>query len=140
MSNDSRNAVDVVTRFAVALDEEDYPTAHALIDPACRYTLNDLTFNGPDEIVASYKGNGDTAAQKFDAISYGSAVRAGTGDDAAWTIIRFSDHLEHAGEKLDHYCEQWCQVNDAGFIARIEHRDLPGEAEALKAFKTRHGM
>ncbi|MCB9838161.1 MAG: nuclear transport factor 2 family protein [Phycisphaeraceae bacterium] len=127
---------EIVTRFASALDTEDYDRALACLAPGCVYEIRGDTHRGPEAIVASYKGNGD-AAQSFDAIAYGSEVRPG---EDGWVVIAFWDRITHAGETLLHRCEQWCRVGAGGLIERIEHRDFPGERERLEAFKRRHGF
>ncbi len=137
MSNLLDRDLNVVNRFAVALDEEDYAAALALIAADCVYSIQEKTHVGPEAIVQSYQGNGDTAARVFDSITYGSSVRAGAD---GWVVISFSDHITHAGERLDHVCEQWVRVNEVGVIARIEHHDLQGEQERLDAFRARHGI
>ncbi len=121
----------IADRFAKALDHEDYPTAIALLDEACVYTVQGKTHDGRDAIVASYDAAGQ-AGKRFDSLTYESEVRAG---DDGWTIIRFRDLVEHKGHTLDHHCEQWLRINDAGLIERIEHRDLPGEVEKYADFK-----
>ena len=128
--------IDVATRFATALDEEDYPTATDLLDAGCVYTIAGDTFTGPEAIVASYRENGDDAARTFDAIEYGSRVAPGEDD---WIVITFSDHIRHRDRTLDHQCEQWVRVED-GRITRIEHHDLPGEHERVVAFRALLGL
>lgn len=49
-------------------------------------------------------------------------------------IIEFWDEITHRGRTHRHACEQWVRVQDVA-IAEIEHRDLEGEIELLKAFK-----
>lgn len=122
--------IEVVRRFAVALDEEIYGAARELLAPGCVYVFREETYEGPEAIVASYAGNGE-AAKAFDEIRYGSSVREG---EDGWIVIEFWDELVHRGERLRHVCEQWARVCD-GAIVRIEHRDLEGEVEGLKSFK-----
>lgn len=126
----------VATRFALALDAEDYPTATALLEASASYAIRGQTFDGPDAIIESYRANGDSASSTFDSIAYSSAVREG---EDGWLIIAFADHLTHAGRTHEHRCEQWVQVR-AGLIHRIEHHDLPGERERLDAFKQAVGL
>lgn len=125
--------LEVATQFARALDEEDYPAARALLAPDCDYEIRGDTHRGPDAIVASYKGNGDEAARKFDTIEYDSAVRL---EAPTRAVIQFTDRIRHAGQSFTHICEQHVTVNADRLITRIEHRDLPGERERLEAFKT----
>ena len=130
-----KSDVDVVERFAMALDGEDYAAALSLLDPACVYTIRGKTHCGAEAIIASYRGNGD-AAQAFDSIAYGSSVREG---EDGWTIIEFWDEITHRGRSHRHQCEQWVRVVDGAIVA-IEHRDLEGEVESLKAFKAWCGV
>ncbi len=125
-----QSEVDVVERFALALDGEDYAMALSLLDPECVYAIRGKTHRGAEAIMASYRGNGD-AAQAFDSIAYGSSVR--DGEDGA-VVIEFWDEITHRGRVHRHQCEQWVRVVD-GMIVEIEHRDLEGEVEALNAFK-----
>ena len=124
--------LEVARRFALALDGEDYPVASGLLAPACVYEIRGDRFVGPDAIVAAYHGNGDDAAKRFDAISYGSDVRQ---EPDSTLVIAFWDRIEHIGRTHEHRCEQVLSVGVGGLIHRIEHRDLPGEVERLAAFK-----
>jgi ketosteroid isomerase-like protein len=130
------DAIEIVRRFAIALDGEDYEAGLGLLDAGCVYTIRGETIVGPGAIIDSYRGNGDTAAQVFDGISYGSEVAGGAD---GWIVIRFFDRIVHAGQRLDHACEQWVRVG-GGRVVRIEHHDLPGERERLEAFKAAHGV
>lgn len=137
------NSLEIVRRFALALDTEDYATAAALLAPDCRYTIRGSILQGPAAIIRSYKGNGDQAAQVFDEITYGSEVVPAAVDHVA--TIRFYDRITHRGESLEHACEQRVRVADPtgihpARIIEIEHHDLPVERERLAAFKTRHGL
>ncbi|MCA9286396.1 MAG: hypothetical protein KDA22_14315 [Phycisphaerales bacterium] len=131
------DGLEIVRRFAVALDREDYPAARALVDAGCVYSIRGRTLCGPDAIVGSYQSNGDAAAQKFDAIAYGSSVAPGTD---GWIVITFTDRIRHAGKSLEHVCEQWVRLDAQARIVRIEHHDLPGERERLEAFKRSVGL
>jgi hypothetical protein len=130
-------SVRAARRFAEAPDHEDDHRAAALLAPGCTYRIRGDELSGPGPIVASYKGNGDEAAERFDQIAYRSAVRPG---HAGTATIEFADNISHAGRTLTHRCEQRISVDDAGRIARIEHIDLPGERERLCAFKAACGL
>ena len=129
--------IDVVRRFAAALDAEAYEAAEVLLDGDCMYRIRGETIRGSGAIVGSYRGNGDTAARVFDEIAYGSEVRGG---EDGWVVIRFWDRITHRSERLEHVCEQWVRVGASGRIERIEHRDLPGERERLAVFRARFGL
>ena len=97
----------------------------------CVYVIREKRIETPSKVIASYKGNGDEANQRFDAISYGSSVRVG---QKSWVVIEFWDEITHRGRTHRHECEQWVRV-EGGTIVKIEHRDLEGEVESLKTFK-----
>jgi hypothetical protein len=122
--------LELARRFALALDDEDYDAARALLDDACEYTIRVDAHHGADSIIASYRAAGE-AARAFDEVAYDSEVREGPD---GWTIIRFSDDLRHAGRSHRYQCEQWVRIAGAR-ITRIDHRELPGERERLEAFK-----
>jgi limonene-1,2-epoxide hydrolase len=123
--------IEIATRFAQALDHEDYPAAIELLSDTCVYHIRGKTHQGPEAIIASYQSNGDQATQNFDSITYGSSVRP---SDDNRIIIEFWDQITHRGRIHKHQCEQWLRVKD-GFITEIEHKDLLGEVEGLNAFK-----
>ncbi len=128
---------EIATRFAEALDREDYAAAAELLDEDCVYLIRGERHVGPAEIIASYKGNGDSAARSFDSIVYGSAVRS-SGQSSA--TIEFSDDITHQDKSLMHRCEQTVTVDTQGRIVRLQHIDLPGERERLAAFKQSCGL
>ena len=125
--------LQLVDRFAKALDREDYDGARSVLSPGCVYLLRGARIEGPEAIIASYRGNGDEANARFESIEYGSNVREGDGE---WVVIEFWDELAHLGRTHRHCCEQWVVV-ESGRIVRIEHRDLDGEVESLTAFQRR---
>jgi len=122
---------ETALRFAQALDREDYESAAACLAATCEYTIGEDTHRGHEAILASYRSSGDWAAAHLDGIRYESAVRPG---ESGEVVIEFTDHLEHAGRKHTHRCEQHLAFDDGGHIARIRHVDLPGESEALQDF------
>ena len=127
----------VVARFARALDREDYDQAAACLHPDCVYSIRGDTHCGAAAIVDSYRGNGDTAAEVFDSIEYGSELSPEAG---GWVSVRFRDRITHEGESLEHQCEQRMHVGTERLIDTIEHRDLPGERERLDEFRARHRL
>ena len=133
MSTDHHTSpVETATRLPVPSTSRTTPARASCFISDCVYSIHDQTHVGPDAILDSYQANGDEAASKFDAIAYGSAVRA---DTDRWAVITFTDRITHAGRSHTHTCEQRVRVNAAGLIDRIEHRDLPDEREQLDAFK-----
>ena len=132
---DQKSDADIVERFALALDGEDYAMALSLLDPGCVYRIRGEEVVGGEAIIASYRGNGD-AARAFDSIAYGSSVREG---EDGGVVIEFWDEITHRGRVHRHQCEQWVRVVDGAIVA-IEHRDLEGEVEGLRAFKAWCGV
>lgn len=125
-------SLERTTEFAQALDTEDYDSAQALLSATCRYDCRGETFVGPTAIIASYRGNGDHASSEFDGIEYESRIEPFAGG----FCIHFFDYLERSGKRHTFKCKQHVEFDSAGLICRIEHVDLPGEREALAAFRS----
>ncbi|MEM8532214.1 MAG: nuclear transport factor 2 family protein [Chloroflexota bacterium] len=122
----------VVEQFAAALDNEDYEAAYTLLSPTCTYEISERVLRGSDSIIASYRANGEWVAANIDSVTYRSSIEEDIDGDRF--LVRFEDQLTHKGKQLTHACQQIMQLDASGKINRIEHRDLPGEPEALKAF------
>ena len=128
---------DAALRFARALDREDYDAAAACIHPECAYVVAGACHRGPDAIVSSYREAGVWGAANLDAVEFESSVRLEADRRA---VVTFVDHLRRRGEGWTYRCEQVLDFDEDGLIRRIEHRELPGEAEALRAFFERVGV
>lgn len=121
----------VVREFATALDRQDYTTARDLLASDCAYHIRSRVLLGPDAIIGSYKSNAEWGAANIDITVYKSSVeRAPDGR----FLVRFEDHIQHAGRRFTHTSRQFVTVNADSRIALIEHEDLPGAQEALEAF------
>jgi hypothetical protein len=125
------NPLDAARKFAAALDAEDYETAGALLASNCDYHSPSGLIVGPAAIVASYRGIGESARRKLDAIEYTSAVEMG-GPDVA--IIEFTDSLQYGKRRHVYRCRQAISVNDRGLIVEITHEELPQERARLEDF------
>ena len=130
-------AIELATRFARSLDNEDYAAASECLAPSCAYEIAGKTHTGPDSIVASYRKSGDWARNTLDGIRYESVVRPGEHGDV---VVEFTDHLNHNGISHTHRCEQHLKFDDLGRICSITHVDLSGEQEALDRFFTLAGL
>ncbi len=124
------STLEIARQFANSLDEEDYQATAELLSMQCKYSCRDQVYVGPQAILNSYRTTGDSAKERFDNIEYDSIVQLLTANTAQ---IHFVDHLYHNGGKHTFECEQRIEVRE-GKITRIEHLDLPGQREALKAF------
>jgi hypothetical protein len=138
-STDSQkvDALAVVSRFAKALDAEDYDAARLLLASACAYETASGTLAGPDAILQSYREAGAAARRKLDAVEFSSSVAAVTPSEA---VITFTDRIVCRGEGHEYRCAQRAWVTAQGLIDRIRHEELPGQREALQAFFARHGV
>jgi hypothetical protein len=125
------NAIEIAEKFAQSLDAEDYEIASGLLSGECKYLCRGLLHIGPTAIIASYQDNGDAAERKFENVRYESVV-IGMSDCAA--LIEFTDHLSLKGKHFTFQCEQVVEVGEDYLITRIEHRDIPGQRQALAAF------
>lgn len=130
-------AIDIATRFAHSLDNEDYEAAKAQINEQCEYTCRDRVYRGPTEIIESYRFAGDSARHDFDSIEYDSEV-FGLEDGKA--LINFIDHFTYKKQKCTYKCQQVIEVDNEGLILRIELIELPGQMQNLQAFMQRMGI
>ena len=129
--------IDLARELATALDREDYIAVTGLLSPRCAYRIRSSVFTGPEAIIDSYRTNGAWAAEALDSIEYESRVEPVA---AGGALITFVDKIRHRGEEHVHMCQQAVGVDESGLIGSIEHRDLPGEREALESFFSRMGV
>lgn len=122
---------DTVARWAAALDADDFDAARRLLAPDAAYVVRGETLRGPDAILGSYRDAARSAHAAFDEVRYRSEVVRASGRAAT---IRFHDELRAGDRWLHHACEQDVELDGDGRVARIVHRDLPGERERLIAF------
>ena len=126
---------DPAKALATALDHEDYPAATAQLSPACVYEIRGETIEGAEAIIASYQINGDGAKERFDNVTYESAV---TPLSEGRARIDYTDIVTRAGETHTHRCAQEVRFDADGLVTHILHIDLEDEREALAAFLARH--
>jgi hypothetical protein len=128
----------VVERLARALDADDFAAARALLADDCVYQTGSETHHGPDQILASYAAASARAHRDFDEVRYESSVEPVMG---ATATVTFTDYLLKAGGRWHrHRCRQEFTLGAGGRIARIVHRDFPGEREALEAYLRECGI
>jgi hypothetical protein len=129
--------VQIATRFAAALDAEDYEAAGRLLAADCAYDTGTQTLVGSAEILASYRAAGEFARQRLEAVAYSSSVTVISRDEA---LIHFRDHITCGGESHVYQCQQQVRLDAVGAIQAIRQLELPGERERLQAFFARHGL
>ena len=123
-------SLERVQQLAAALDREDWPAARALLAEHCEYDCGAERMHGPEAILASYRESAEWGRKNLEHVRYESAVRK----DARGFVITYTDLIEHRGAGHRYRCEQHVGLDDDGLVARIEHRELPGEKEALNAY------
>lgn len=128
----STNDRQVVEALARALDADDFAAARAFLAADCIYEAGGETHRGPEAILASYAAASAWASRAFDEVRYESEV--GPIVDAT-SSVTFTDYLLKAGHRWHrHRCRQEFTVGADRRIARIVHRELPGERGALDRY------
>jgi len=128
--------LETAQSLANALDQSDYERASALFHPGCVYDLGEKRITGRDEIVASYRAADDWGRATLDTVIFESTT---TSLDDGRFAVDYLDRLCHQGQQHEHRCRQILTLDNAQ-IVHIEHVDLPGEPEALRAFFERVGV
>ena len=133
-----RNPVsNVASRFAVALDTEDYETVAELLSIDCEYVARSGVLIGPVAIVASYREAGAWAKASISSVTYESSVRV---VDEKFAVVTFVDHFEDSGLRHSYRCEQSLSIRADGKICRIVHLEIPGQREAADSFLRQIGV
>jgi hypothetical protein len=127
----------VATRFAVALDTENYEALAELLASDCEYVARSGAFVGPEAIVASYRDAGTWAKASISSVAYESSVRVASEDFA---IVTFVDHLQDSGLRHSYSCEQSLSIRADGKIRRIVHLEIPDQREAADSFLRQIGV
>jgi len=130
----SHQLLTIASRFAAALDAEDYSTARRLLADTCVYRIGAETIAGPDAIIDSYRRNGESAKQRFDAVEYVSDVEL---VDQSTAAIAYTDRLRLGNQWHEFRCRQRVRIGADGLVEEITHEELPGERERLKDFEAR---
>ena len=127
----------IAKQFAQSLDNEDYLAAQQLLGPQCSYDMRGSVLTEPSSIIESYKESAEWAARELDSIEYENTVERSANGEAA---ITFVDRIQHQGKELVHRCQQIIRLDNTGLIVHIQHKDLPGELEALQTFLCQVGV
>ncbi|MDP7030344.1 MAG: hypothetical protein QF733_09000 [Phycisphaerales bacterium] len=114
---------------ARTLDQSGSTTAASVIAEGCAYTRPDTVITGRDAILASYRSADEWGQSSLDQVVFESSVRPH--EDGRFAI-EYLDLLTRRGHQHEHRCRQIVTVQ-AGLITHMEHVDLPGQPEALRA-------
>ena len=128
--------LEIATTLAHALDHRDYDRAATILHRDCTYDISGERITGRDAIIASYRASDDWGCANVDAVDFESTTSPmGDGRFA----VDYLDRLSHLGQQHEHRCRQMLTV-EHGKVIHVEHVDLPGEPEALKAYFERVGV
>jgi len=133
----SKLAETLALRFVAALEAGDWTATQALLSEACVYEFRGGTLHGPEAIIATYREITEWVDQSFESVRYESRVERRPAGEA---LIHFRDLMDHGDHHLDFRCQQLIRVDEQGRIGRIQHIDIPGEAEKAAAFNEACGV
>ena len=127
--------MDLIERFAVALDADDYQTVASLLADDVEYFTGDKTIVGRDAVVESFRSASRWGRTAFDELTFLHEIAPDKPLD-----IRFIDILVKKGERftLDHTMHVGISVT--GLIERLDLTYPSGERERLAAFLARHSI
>lgn len=129
---------DIASRFATALDGDDFAGLLPMLDDDVVYRIGNETHRGPSEVIASYRSGSELARRLFDRVEFSHRI---IGTIAERTVrIDFSDILHVGDEQLEHHSIQDVVVGDDDRIESITDRPVAGERERVDAFMARHGL
>ena len=128
---------DIARKFATALDNEDWSTVRSLLSHTCEYRCRGRLISGREAIVQSYRENAAWGRQHLDGIQYASQVTPR--GDTSFSIM-FTDKISVGRAEHIYRCTQRVELDPDCRIARITHRELPGQKAALNKFLKRYGF
>ena len=121
-----RTSLSAAAQLATALDTSNFDEAERLLAPDCIYTIQNKRYDGAATIVDAYRSSDTWAQTHIDCIEYDSSLQL---LDDGRVEITYLDRLAH-----EHRCIQVLTFNEDDRVVHIEHIDIEGEPEALKAF------
>lgn len=121
-----------IQSFAAALDRSDFAGARVLLATDVTYDDGRDTWSGPEAVVAAYARSAEWVERRFDDARHESTVSIAV--DGGFVVGSTDYLLKVPGRWHRHRCEQRLWLDDAGRVVRIVHRELPGEAESLRAY------
>lgn len=121
--------MDIVERFAQALDDEDYETAAQCLEADAEYDTGKKTIKGIDAILESFKDGAERGRMDFDSVVFLHEI-----DSKMPSDIRFLDVLVRNGESftLDHTMHLTLTAH--GRISKLRLSYPPGERDRLRTF------
>lgn len=127
---------EIVERLALALDNDDYDTAHSTLADDVQYDVKGMTLVGPEAVVDSYRAASLQAHELFDAVGYDHEISSEADGEF---VIEYTDILTIGEETLVHHARQNLSVDPNLGVTRIVNVEIPGEADNVDRFLARHG-
>jgi hypothetical protein len=128
--------VEIVHRFAEALDRDDYDTALRLLEPDATYQRDMDLIRGACAIVNSFRTVSEWGRQNLDALEYYHEID----DEASPAEISFIDILRSEGDALEIRHSVHLAIAKSGLIGQLLFVRPPGEKEVLDEFFRRHHL
>jgi hypothetical protein len=126
---DNYDAIGIVERLAQALDEEDYATASACLEPDAEYDDGARVIKGAEAILQSFAESAERGRKTFERVIFRHEISINVPLD-----IRFIDILSRNGEEfaLDHTMR--VALSERGLVKSLQLIFPPGERERLADF------
>jgi hypothetical protein len=123
--------VDLIERFASALDRDDFDLAITMLGSDCIYETASETLQGPEAVIKSFKDATEWAHKNLDSIIYLHTIEE---CQDCKNAIRFVDDVVHRGKQMRHQCLMHVTTGDKGKITKLRLEDLPGEKQKVADF------
>lgn len=129
---DNYDAIGIVERPAQALDEEDYATASACLEPDAEYDDGARVIKGAEAILQSFAESAERGRKTFERVIFRHEISINVPLDIRF--IRFIDILSRNGEEfaLDHTMR--VALSERGLVKSLQLIFPPGERERLADF------
>jgi hypothetical protein len=126
-------SLQIVQQFATAVDSNRYEDAAKLLAVNCEYHYSEGNYQGRVSVINIYRMNHLQMKKMFDEVMYSSWVDNMTN---GLFKINFLDKIRKGALWHELRSSQLIKCQNE-FIVDIEHRDVAGEAEGLRAFYTK---
>ncbi len=127
--------MEIVRRFAEALDRDHYDLAKQLLQPDATYEADGATIHGAEAILASFRAVSDWGKEHLDALEFTHEI-----DGNAPLEIVFIDVLHKGGEQLRLEHSIHIGLSPSGLINHLRLERPPEEQQLVAAFFERHGL
>jgi hypothetical protein len=137
MDDDTNKAIEQARLFAKAVQREDWDEAARLLTPDCSYFQVARDVRGQRAIIECLQRDRKWGADQLDSVEQERS--AGPGPDGR-ALITCLYHIRHKGCCLTIRSEYVIELDESGFIGRIEQIELASQANALFRFYAKVGI